>query len=50
MTNELKGNGLRRIGLSLFPAYPPVIGLELNNHQLKLVGLIYGLEVRIRVA
>jgi hypothetical protein len=22
----------------------------LNNHQLKLVGLIYGLEVRIRVA
>ena len=23
--------------------------LELNNHQLKLVGLNYGLEVRIRV-
>ena len=31
MTNELKGNGLRRIGLSVFPADPPVIGLELKN-------------------
>jgi hypothetical protein len=33
MTNELKGRGLRRIGLSLFPAYPPVIGHELKNRR-----------------
>ena len=31
MMNELKSSGLRRLGLSLFSAYPPVIGLELKN-------------------
>jgi len=30
MINELKSSGLRRLGLSLFQAYPPVIGLELK--------------------
>ncbi len=31
MMNELKGSGLRRLGRSLFQAYPPVIGYELKN-------------------
>jgi hypothetical protein len=33
MMNELKSSGLSRLGLSLFPAYPPVIGLELKNRR-----------------
>ena len=33
MMNELESSGLRRLGLSLFPAYPPVIGHDLKNRR-----------------